>query len=177
MEGPHNDIVLTIDSKRAFVLVILLGSVIYISYSYIVALFAFVAPSEDYPLHINSANSLDSAGTVATSFSRGAVVMVNVTLEAANQWIDEYYAYHNFTASVDYLMLVQIMRGSTPVYLGFLSSEVSPSGVHSAGVGLKIPGDASTGTYIAKIMIWDSWNDGGSILADNSGLETTFSVT
>ena len=177
MDGSTHDLVITIDSKRAIVLVILLGSVIYISYTYVLALFAFVAPSEGYPLHINSANSLNSSGGLQTVFSKGEIVMVNVTLEMATQFVNDYYYYSYFSSSVDYLMLVQIMKGSTPIYLGFLSSEVSPAGIHSAGVGLKIPGDASAGTYTAKIMIWDSWNDGGSILADNSGLETTFSVT
>jgi len=172
-----DEIVVTIDGKRAFAIIVIFSAILFVSYTYIGALFAFVAPSESYPLHINSAATYNQSGGVQSSFARGEIAIVNVTLEMATQYYYNTYYYHSFSASTDYLMLVQIMQGSTPIYLGFVSFEIPPAGVQTVGIGFKIPGDAIIGSYTAKIMVWDTWNDGGHRLADNSGLEITFSVT
>ena len=172
-----DEIVVTIDGKRAFAMIVIFSAILFVSYTYIGALFAFVAPSETYPLHINSAATYDSSGNAKTSFARGSMVVVNVTLEMATHYYFNTYYYHSFSASTEYLMLVQIMKGSVPVYLGFIAFEIPPAGVQDVGIGFKVSSSAAVGTYKAKIMVWDTLADGGHILADNSGLEITFSVT
>jgi len=173
-----NEFVLEIDLKRGLAILAIVGISILTVGSYLMALATYVAPSEDYPIHITSASTQDSSGVNQTSFERGEVVMVNVSMEMAQQFYSQtYYSYFNFSGPTDYLLLVQIMKGSTPVYLGFVSFEIPPLGEQSVGIGLNLPGDAAKGTYTAKIMVWDSWDDGGAILADNSGLEVNFSVT
>jgi len=172
-----DEIVVTIDGKRAFAIIVIFSAILFVSYTYIGALFAFVAPSESYPLHINSAGTYNQSGGAQTSFARGEIAIVNVTLEMATQYYFNTYYFNSFNSSTDYLLLVQIMKGSTPIYLGFVSFEIPPAGVQDIGIGFKVPEDATVGTYSAKIMVWDTWNDGGHRLADNSGLEITFSVT
>jgi len=172
-----DEIVVTIDGKRAFAIIVIFSAILFVSYTYIGALFAFVAPSDSYPLHINSAATHNQSGGVQTIYAQGEIAVVNVTLEMATQYYFNTYYFNSFTSSTEYLMLVQIMKGSIPVYLGFVAFEIPPAGVQDVGIGFKVPEDAAIGTYTAKIMVWDTWNDGGHILADNSGLEITFSVT
>jgi len=172
-----DEIVVTIDGKRAIAMIVIFSAILFVSYTYIGALFAFVAPSETYPLHINSAATYDQSGNAQTSFDRGEIAVVNVTIEMATHYYFEYYSQIQINTSTEYLLLVQIMKGSNPIYFGFVSFEIPPAGIQDIGIGFKVDESASVGTYKAKIMVWDTWDDGGNIIADNSGLEITFTVT
>ncbi len=170
------DIVINLDAKRIFAIILISGLTIFSVSGYISALLAFVAPSEDLPIHVNSAVTVDVNGTEQTSFARGSVFMVNVTVEMATQF--EYaYSYYDYNDSSSYLLLVRVVHSGKAVYLGFVADSISSSDVLSRGVGFLIDETADTGTYTAYVYIWSDWLPDGIIMADNSGYSTSFTVT
>ena len=152
---------------------IIVGGII----GYLNSLASFIAPSEDLPLKITSAFTADHVGNPKTTFSRGEMVLVNVTIEMAYAYYYYNTYYYYYTTPTKFLMLVQVMYENTPVFLGFVVEEVSPGSMESSGIGFRLPDDAPTGTYTVKIMVWSTWLDRGGVpLASNSGLEFTFQV-
>jgi len=172
------DIVINLDAKRLFAIILISGITIFSVSGYISALLAFVAPSEDLPIHVNSAVAVDVNGTEQTSFARGSMFMLNVTVEKATQWQNYYtYAYTNFTDSSSYLLLVRVVHDGQAVYHGFIADSMSAGDILSRGVGFRIDNTADTGTYTAYVYIWSEWLPDGTIMADNSGYFTSFTVT
>lgn len=170
------EIVINIDAKRIIAIVLISGITIFSVSGYISALLAFVAPSEDLPIHVNSAVTVDVNGTEQTSFARGSVFMLNVTVEMATQF--EYaYAYYDYNDSSSYLLLVRVVHSGEAVYHGFVADSISSSEILSRGVGFLIDEAADTGTYTAYVYIWSDWLPDGTIMADNSGYSTSFTVT
>ena len=170
------EIIIEIDAKRLAVIVLLVVMAAGVLISYFSSLASFIAPSEDLPLNIVTAYSADATGNPKNKFHRGELVLLNVTIEMAYAY---YYDtdYYLFTSPTKFLLLIQVMYGNTPVFLGFVVEEVSPDGTESTGIGYRIPDDAPLGTYTVKVMVWSDWLDkGGTVLASNSGLEFTFSV-
>ena len=88
------EIVINLDAKRIFAIILISGITIFSVSGYISALLAFVAPFEDLPIHVNSAVTVDVNGTEQTSFARGSVFMLNVTVEMATQ-IEYAYSYYD----------------------------------------------------------------------------------
>ncbi|MBC8274752.1 MAG: hypothetical protein H8E40_07285 [Chloroflexi bacterium] len=172
------EIVINLDAKRIFAIILISGLTIFSVSGYISALLAFVAPSEDLPIHVNSAVSVDVNGTEQASFARGSVFMLNVTVEMATQWQDYYsYVYTYYDDSSSYLLLVRVVHDGEAVFLGFVADSISSGDILSRGVGFLIDETADTGTYTAYVYIWSYWLPDGIIMADNSGYSTSFTVT
>ena len=143
---------------------------------YFSALLAFVAPSEELPIHINSAVMTDVNGTEQTSFARGSMFMVNITVEKATQY--EYsYSYYYYSGLSNYLILVRVVHNDEAVFHGFIADSLSSGDILSRGVGFLIDKSAGTGTYTAYVYVWSDWLPDGIIMADNSGYSTSFTVT
>ena len=176
----RDESVINIDVKRLAALTITLILGVSVFYSYIIALFAFVAPSQGNPLHINSAVTTDSTGSEKTSFKRGDIVCINVNLEHATGYYwnaySSYEYYYSFSSPSEYLLMVQVMKGSTPIFLGFVNQPVSPGGAQTIGVGYRVDDSASLGTYTAFVYVWSDWLPDGSVLADNSGQEVSYTI-
>ena len=194
-EGDARILTVNLDIKRIIGAISITVLALFVIISYAVALGSYtVPPPGEKSLHVNSLIIVNSTGDVQSSFSRGSIAMVNVTIQHASHFYDEYfdskpyddyfdtyYADWGRTAyndSTRYMMMVQIEKGSTPVSLGFVQQYIDVDEVQSVGIGYVIPSDAPTGTYTVNVYVWDSWLPDGVILADNSGeVEATFTVT
>jgi len=175
---PNDDsdvIVITVGFKTLLAVIAIAFLVAGILFSYISSLATYVAPSQDYPLYVQDAFTADQNGNPKSTFERGEIVLVNVTIEMALQYHNAEYGY--FVTPTRFLLLLRFTYGYRLVYLGFVVAELSPGESRSFGIGFRIPEDASTGDYTVKIMVWSNWLDkGGVALASNSGLEISFRV-
>ena len=179
MNDRQTEIAIELDAKRLLALSVLAIITVSVMYSYIIALFAFVAPSASKPLHINTVSTTDFDGVTKTSFARGDNVAFSIAIEHGTDYyynLPNYYDYYSFTEATSYLVLVQVMKGTTPVFLGFVKQPISPGGVQTMGVGYRIAGNAPLGQYTATVLVWSDWLPDGSVLADNSAQEVSFTV-
>ena len=194
-EGDARELTVNLNGKQIIGIITLTAISLFVIFSYISALASFTGPPPgDKPLHVNSSIIMNSTGGAQSTFSRGSIVLVNVTLQHASHFYDEYYnvypyddyfdtfyAYWGrsaYNGSTRYLMLVQIEKSSTPVSFGFVQQRIDVDEVQSVGIGYVIPSNAPTGTYTVNVYVWDSWLPDGAILADNSGeVQATFTVT
>ncbi|MEM2015832.1 MAG: hypothetical protein QXE58_06305 [Candidatus Methanomethylicia archaeon] len=164
--------------KRITILIISIIALGILFSTYFNNLFAFIAPEQGLPLHITKYSTTDQYGTPKTTFKRGDMVLVNATIEMATAYYYYYYYYYYYTTPTKYLLIVEILYGNTPVFIGFVFHEIPPGGTSTAGVGYSIPLNAPTGTYTVKIYVWSQWLvKGGVPIADNSGLSFTFTVS
>jgi len=177
-EGEIREIVIEIDAKRLIAIVLVAVIAVGALISYIGSLASFIAPSQELPLDITTAFSADQTGNPKSTFSRGELVLINATIEMAYAYyFGDTTSYYYFTTPTKFLLLIQVMYGNTPVFMGFVVEEISPGETESAGIGYRIPDDAPTGTYKVKVMVWSNWLDEGGVpLASKSGLEFTFQV-
>ena len=194
-EGDARELTININVKQIIGIVTLTLISLFVVYSYISALASFTGPPPgNKPLHVNSSIIVNSTGGAQSSFSRGSIAMVNVTIQHASHFYDEYYytlpyddyfdtyyAYWGrtvYNGSTRYMMMVQIVKSSSPVSLGFVQQRIDVDEVQSIGIGYVIPSNAPTGTYTVNVYVWDTWLPDGVILADNSGeVQAAFTVT
>lgn len=185
-EDDNDVITITIGFKTLLAVIgiaLLIGGILF---SYISSLATYIAPSQDYPLYIQNVFTADQNGNPKTTFYRGQIVLVNVTIEMAMQYYYQYYYYTEnyyytetgyFEVPTRFLVLIQIFYRYRPLYLGFVVAELSPGECKSYGIGFSLPETASLGDYTVEVMVWSNWLDkGGVALASNSGLEITFRV-
>jgi len=178
--GVNKVIEIVLDEKRIAILALSLIVLGVIFSTYFNNLFAFIAPEESLPLHITRYATTDQYGTPKTTFTRGSMVLINATVEMATAYYYNYnyYYYYYYTTPTKYLLVVEILYGDTPVFIGFVYHEIPPGGSSTVGIGYSIPQNAATGTYTVKIYVWSTWiAKGGVRLADNSGLSFTFTVS
>jgi len=173
------EIVIVLDGKKLALLTLLIIVVSTLAYTYFTSLASYMAPSENLPMHIVAASTADQYGNPKSIFTRGELVLINATVEMAiGYYVNSGPYYYFFTSPTKYLLIVQVMYGDTPVFLGFTYYELGPDGKVSVGVGYRLPDNANTGTYTVEIFVWSNWlTKGGNIIADNSGRQFTFQVT
>ena len=174
------EITINLDPKKIVSIIAIIAIVSVVSVTYIQALLAFTADSYTKPLHIDSLTTQNSAGTETSSFARGSLVTISIDIEHATNYYSNLpysYAYTAFEAATDYILIVQVLKDSTPVYLGFVDQPVSPSGTQTIGTGYRIGDSDATGTYTVEVYVWSAWDESRVVLADNSGESTTFTVT
>jgi len=122
-----------------------------------------------YPITITQIRTLDSQGTPRSSFARGATAVIEVTIQAAA-----------YGTSVSYLLIVEIFDSNGIVaFIGFVSDSVAPAQIKTSGAGYSIPASAPTGTYTARVFVWNGWPSvmGPSWEALAAPGQTTFQVT
>ena len=194
-EGDARELTINLNGRQIIGIVTLTAISLVVVSSYITALASYTGPPPgDKPLHVNSSIILNSTGGVQSSFSRGSIAMVNVTIQHASHFFDEYYltkpyedyfdtysdvwGSSTYNDSTRYMLMVQIEKSSSPVSLGFVQQYIDVDEVQSVGIGYVIPSNAPTGTYTVNVFVWDAWLPDGVILADNSGeVQATFTVT
>jgi len=168
------EIVIDLDKKKIISIITIVAIVSVVSVTYIQALLAFNADSIDKPLHINSLATQNTDGDEVSSFARGSLVTFAVDIEHANTYSSYYTSFEDPT---DYIIIVQVIKGSTPVYLGFGVGPLSPGDSDTLGTGYRIGDSDAQGTYTVEVYVWSAWDDSRVILADNSGYSTTFTVS
>ena len=167
MEDPR---VITLSGKKMLSLVIIASLTIAIVYTYVVALLAFVAPSETFPLEVVQLDTLDFSNATASSFNQGDKVRVNITVEMAHAYYVNFpisYYYTDFLDDTSYRVIVTIMDpNKMPVFFASDINTVYPSGVDVYIYDYTVSGSASLGEYTVRVMVWSDWLPGGLALSE-----------
>ena len=174
-----DEIIINVDSKKLLSAGIILGILFLVLFSYIQALFAFVAPSGNFPLDVTSVSTRDEANITQSTFGTGNIVRINTTIEKALSYVNFpfSYAYFDFLADTSYRVVVTVMdNAKRPVYIQSAQYNLSPGSTDVAFFDYSISGGASLGTYYFEVMIWSDWLPGGKALSDSSW-EGTFTVS
>jgi len=132
-----------------------------------------IALAQDtYLMNIKSVDTMDFEGNLKKTFIKGEVVNVNATLE--------YPVLYEKPPSVSYLALIRITDpASRMIILSHSVDTISQGEVKAFGGGGQIPLDAPSGTYEAKVCVWNGWV---SVMGENwesyaAPVSTTFTVT
>lgn len=143
------------------------------SISYIISLFAFIAPSIDFPLRITKVETYDSYGVVKSSFSSGNLVRINASVEkATDYYFDSYYS--SFVDNTTYSIIVAVMDPNRmPVFFQYSPKTISPGESRWDLFDYTISSAAVKGIYVVRVMVWTV---SGDPLAP-SAEEVTFTVT
>jgi len=185
------EIVITLDAKRLIALGILIALGAAVTYTYIQALFAFIAPSEKYPLRI-----IEVSTQGGDTFSRGETVTFQVKIEMAmgyrtpygyyywyycpppEYYYCEYYYWDYFVESKTYRVIIAIMDGEKRPMKVMISSSmtITRGEIQTVSFDWTIPAGADTGTYKVRAMAWSGWLPKGVALAPEAK-EASFTVT
>ncbi|HDI53281.1 MAG TPA: hypothetical protein ENF89_03905 [Candidatus Bathyarchaeota archaeon] len=182
---------IVLDAKRLVALGILIALGIAVTYTYIQALFAFIAPSEKYPLRILEVNTQGK-----NTFSRGETVTFQVKIEMAvgyqtpygyyywyycqyrpPTYYCQYYYWDYFIESKTYKVIIAVMDGDKrPMVVMSKADTITRGETHTITFSWTIPSGAATGTYKVRAMAWSEWLPTGVALAPEAK-ETSFTVT
>lgn len=165
----------TIPLKRrntvAFGIIVLFFGMV--TMSYIMALFAFIAPSIDFPLRITQVETYDGDGVARSSFYSGNLVRINASVEKATDYpYDSYYS--SFVGNTTYSIIVAVMDPNRmPVFFEYIPKTISPGESRWCLFNYTISSAAVKGKYVVRVMVWTV---SGDPLAP-SAEEVTFTVT
>lgn len=185
-----NEIVITITGRKLVALVILSVISIATVYSYIGALFAFIAPSEDVPLQVTSFGTFDTGNSPKTSYTRGQTVRMKATVEKATAYYYQYYYYvappayyyynyyyYDFVGSTSCKVILTLKDAAgQPVYFTSSAQMIDVGASVTVTVDYPIAATAAVGTWTGDVMVWSDWLPSGVALAPAKG-EVTFSVS
>ncbi len=136
------------------------------------ALTFIVLAQDTYPLTITDVVTTDYEGNTKTSFVKGEVVNVKASVE--------FPLNYDYSSTLSYLALIRITDpASRMLILSHSTGSISQQETKELGGGGLIPLDAPSGTYEAKVFIWNGWV---SVMGENwesyaAPASTTFSVT
>lgn len=187
----EKEIVIVLDAKRLIALGILIALGVAVTYTYIQALFAFIAPSQKYPLRI-----LEVKTQGKTTFSRGETVTFQVKVEMAvgyqtpygyyysyycqyqpPSYYCQYYYWDYFTEAKTYNVIIAVMDGDKrPMTVVSKIDTITRGETHTITLDWTIPSGAATGTYKVRAMVWSDWLPNGVALASEAK-EASFTVT
>lgn len=173
-----DEIIIKIDSKRLLSAGIVVGIFFIILFSYVQALYAFVAPSGNFPLDVTRVSTLNDTNLPQSTFGAGDIVRINTTIEKALSYVNFpfSYAYFDFSGDTSYRIVVTVMDNTKrPVYIQSAQNITSPGSSVVATFDYSISAGASLGTYYFEVMIWTDWLPSGKSLSDSSW-EGTFTV-
>jgi len=163
-------IVVTIDAKRLIAITILAIITISTLYSYIIALFAFIAPySGTYLFDVTEANTYDTSNVVKHTFSKGSTVRVKATVEKATDYfttVPPSYIYTSISGSSPYRVFIQINDPSNQPYKTCYTAtgSLAPGGSIQYTADFGIGSGAAAGTYRVEVYVWsDKLPDGRSL--------------
>ncbi len=167
------------DSRRLISLGILVGFVIFISFTYISALLAFDAPSRDFPLRIMQVDTLDANNVSQTSFGKGTTMRFNSSVEKALRYLNVpfSYQYFDFIGNTDFIIIVAVQDANkVPVHFQSLQDTISSGEQLQNILNYNILPTAAIGTYTYTVMVWSDWLPSGDIFS-MTVWEGTFSVS
>lgn len=162
MSTSDEEIVVTLDAKRLTAITILAIITISTLYSYIVALFAFIAPYPAtylYPFDA-SGDTYDTSNNLRDTFSRKSTVRVKATVEKATGYYTnpppDYTSYTSLSGSSSYRVFIQVMDPSNQpfksCYTATGSLTVGVSTEYTADFYLDM--DSPTGNYAVFVYVW-----------------------
>lgn len=172
----HKEISITLDSKKIIIISIILLASIFSSLTYFQALFAFISPSQDYPLDITGVSTHDTANNPKTSFYIGYTVRIKTIVEYATDYyafLPTNYTYFNFVGPVTYKINYTVTDGSNnPVTFPETVQTISPGSSQETIYDYTIA--SGSGTYTVTVMVWDT--SGNPLTQDNRTVTFTAST-
>lgn len=173
---PSSEIVIELTPKKLFALSLLVlvgGGAIF---SYVVAIFAFNAPTQDLSMRFNSVGTYTTGDAAQTAFAKGETVRVKVAFEMA-----DYYwsapSYYYFATGESYRVIYTIVDGDgMPVYFYSTTGTINQAQVVNAFVDYASSPSATAGTYTVKAYLWSDWLPAGNALAPSGG-SATFTIS
>ena len=175
----NDEIVIDLDKKKIIVAGVLLITVVFVMSSYILALFAFDAPTEDLPLRVSDVDTLDASNVSTSTFGVSEPVTVNVTIEKALRYLDfpfTYDYYYNFLGDSTCTVLITILDG-TKQPIGNVKSDVATVSVGGySSVYISYASGFSAGSYTARVVLWSDALPNGQAMSNWAG-EVSFSVS
>ena len=173
-------VVISLDARKTLVIVVLLSVIILTTYTYIMALYAFDAPSRDYPLNINNVETLDEDSASKTDFSRGDIVRINVIVEKALSYYWNFpltYDTYSFFGDTNFKLIILVMdKNEMPVFFDSVNEAVSTGELSISNFDYSVALDATLGTYDVSVFVWNDWLPDGKALSQSIG-EVTFTVS
>ena len=170
MSTNDEGIVVTIDAKRLIAITILAVITVSTLYTYIVAIFAFVAPNPGtYPFDA-SGDTYDTSNNLQNTFSKGSTVKVKATVEKATGYYTneppDYTSYTSISGSSSYRVFIQINDPDNQPYKSCYTTTGSliQGGTKQYTANFYIDSGAATGTYRVDVLVWsDKLPDGRSL--------------
>jgi len=160
MSTNDEGIVVTIDAKRLIAITILAVITISTLYSYIIALFAFIAPFPGtYLFDVPEADTYDTSNVVKHTFSKGSTVRVKATVEKATDYFNTApptYTYTSISGSSSYRVFIQINDPSNQPYKSCYTTtgSLAPGGSEGYTADFGIGSGAAAGTYRVFVLVW-----------------------
>ena len=167
-----------ITPKKTTALIIFAALTIIISISYIQALLAFDAPSQDVPLKVVYTATYNSTN-VSSTFSKGTPLNLNCSVSMALSYVNFpwSYDYFDFVQDTSFRVIVSISDSNLrPVYIASFQDTISRGDSEVYIFQYDIASNAASGTYTANILLWSDWLPSGSSLSP-SAEEVTFTVS
>jgi hypothetical protein len=175
-------IVITIDAKRLLAIAILAVITVGTLYSYIVALYAFIAPKPDpylYPF-VATGDTYDTSNNLQDTFSTKSIVRVKGTVEKATAyWIIPYSSYTSLSGSTSYRVFIQIIDPNDQPFKSCYTAtgSLTPGGSKEYAADFYLDIGASTGTYTVLMYVWSDKLPNGVSLTPSVAFLGNFEVT
>jgi hypothetical protein len=174
---PRSEIVIELTPKKVLALSLLVIVSLGAVYSYVVAIFAFEAPSQDLSMRFNSVGTFDTSNVAKTAFAKGDTVRIKVQFEMADYYWSAPSDYYYFSSGESYRLIYTVSDGSgTPVYFTSSTGTMSAAQVSNLFSDYVSLSSATAGTYTVKVYLWSDWLPSGEALAPAAG-STTFTIT
>jgi hypothetical protein len=170
----NKDVTIELNAKRIVALIAIIGITLFSAYTYIIALYAFDAPSQDLPLQVTNLEILENNVT-QSSFSVGDTVTLNSTIEKALSYMyfPFSYDYFYFSGGTPFKLIVTIEDAShQPVFFFSLDGSIATGGILEYSVDYLIKAGSSTGVYTVNVLLWSDWLPDGDALSPEAEVGT-----
>ena len=173
-----DEIVLELNLKKIIILSLIGISVLATVSTYIIALFAFDSPSQEYRFKSGVDSIMDYYYYFSTSFSKGDTIRITGIVLSADRYFvpPSYYYYFVDTTSIKWIVGV-LDPNNMPVHFESGTLSNIGTGDHTLPViSFDLPTDAASGTYTIRVMGWSDFLPSGDTVTFEV-LEDTFDVS
>ena len=126
--------------------------------TYLIALYAFIAPSVDFPLDVVNVGTYDAGGNPSSSFSFPDTVTINVTVEMATHYYFNLPSSDNysFNADVSYRVIIAIRDKNNQIAddCKYVSKTISVGDTQETSFSYQVEKKDVTGQYTVEVMAW-----------------------
>ena len=184
MTQDNGELVITLDFRKLFALSLLTIITVVSLYTYIVALLAWDAPTQELSVEANDFWTLDNYGGMEDVFAPGDLLDVIVEADLADQyWLPP--SYETFVGNISYRIILTIFDPDDAPMLCVSYSDSQPDDTQNSyylkadmlGSFFQIPLDAEASTdYAVRVVFWSDWLPNGKAKAVQAW-EYNFEVT
>jgi len=172
----HSEIVIELTPKKLLALSLLTLVGVGALYSYVIALYAFTAPSQDLSLRFNSVGTYTTGDVMKPAFAKGDTVRIKIVFEMADYYLFA-SSYYSFSSFESYRLIYTVVDGSgMPVYFSSTTGNINPAQVKNDSADYLSLSSAAAGTYTVKVYLWCDWLPSGEALAPGGG-SATFTIS